>query len=319
MARDLADILGSGEEEAPSPASTIRSASPKKNGTNQRAGASKHYHAVRLFEDEEERPRSPEKGVVPKQYQHFEFGAGEDVLPEDTAAVAASAAKQKKHASQWDFEDFMTPNKAPPKLRPQDQRTFGWSDDEDEKSPVRRPVVHQPRPDAKAHFEFVDDGTPAAERKVTATKLHNQSLGLYKDHVVGDDDADDATLFKKPLATVTNINNQDRHRDFGSSWEMRDDSPSAKAGAEGSKENHPNNNQKKVLNGLNANWGIYDESPDGPSKENHRAIKSANNGPGGRKRQEERHWGNFAEDYAEEAPARPTSKARPAEKSFWDF
>ncbi|KAF2099587.1 hypothetical protein NA57DRAFT_25417, partial [Rhizodiscina lignyota] len=300
--RDLTDLLA---EDAPSPASTIQNPSPKKNGNHARAGAGKNYHPVRLFDENDERPVSPEKVVKPnsKKYQHFEFGQGEEAPPENPAVLAALEERNRKHASQWAFEDFVTPDKVKPKLRTQDMRTFGWSDDEEdgETSPIHREVVHQPRPDAKPHFEFADDGTPIAERKQTATKLHKGSLGLYKDHILGDDDAEDPNLVKKPLSTVTNIKNQDRHRDFDSQFEMTDASPVGKArvdtSAGGNKakgNSKPNDNQKKVLNGMSANWGMYDNSPDSSSKESkekeNRGIKAGGNGMGGRKGAT-RHWG----------------------------
>lgn len=61
-----------------------------------------------------------------KKYEHFEFGDGEDT-PRGAEAVRNV---NKKHQSQWDFEDFVTPEKTKPKILPGNQRSVGWSDDE---------------------------------------------------------------------------------------------------------------------------------------------------------------------------------------------
>lgn len=217
-----------------------------------------------------------------------------------------------------------------------------------EHSPVRRPIVHQPRPDSEAHFEFVDDGTPAEKKTRPSTKgaLHNKGLGLYKDHVVDndhDDDDDTPGAKKKPLSSVTtNVNNDGRRKDFAAHWEMADDSPSAARSdapaaaaaaaptSGGDAQAKISEDRKKVVKGMDANWGLYEQSPD-QRKENvpraQRGIITAGNGMGGRKGQA-RSW-DFGdeEDEAREAQERrqPGSKAAAAaagtgkDKSFWDF
>lgn len=134
--RDLAEILAGNEDavEVTSP-STVRSPSPTKQNGNKnyaRIGSNKHFHAVRLFDENEEEPRpgSPEKSALKtneKKYKHFEFGEGEDA---PAHSFETEMAKKSKHASQWDFEDFVTPSNQGAKVRKQDQRNFGWSDDE---------------------------------------------------------------------------------------------------------------------------------------------------------------------------------------------
>ena len=383
--RDLADILAGASDEAPSPASTVKSPSSptKANGgdkSHARIGSNKHFHAVRLFDESEDaatpRPPSPEKKTNPKRYNHFEFGEGEDV-PSTAAEMAAEAARKSKHSSQWGFEDFVTPDVRGAKVRRQDQRTYNWSDDEvcltalpalvtplfnasparakhadktqqadGQTSPTFRPVIHHARPDAKPHFDFVDDGTPAADRRQATTskgRQHNSGLGLYQDHIIGEEDEESPGPAKKPLATVTNIsNNARRGKDFGSQFEMTDASPSAarfaeagdgaEAGSESGKENgggrgRLTEDKKKVLGSLNANWGMYDASPEPEAKDNR--IRTGGNGMGGRK-DSERHWGfGYEGDEVEAAEqlqqlqqqhAGKVGKAKPAaEKSFWDF
>jgi hypothetical protein len=62
-----------------------------------------------------------------KKYDHFEFGDGEN---EDTPkGREAERNVNTKHQSQWDFEDFVTPEKTKPKVN-KNQRSVEWSDDE---------------------------------------------------------------------------------------------------------------------------------------------------------------------------------------------
>lgn len=341
--RDLSDILAQAhleQEERPS--------SPLKKG------AGKNYGASRLFEPEpldmQPKPANDIK-LDPKKFSHFEFGDGTDEDPaEQRAAQKAAEEKRKKHASQWNFEDFVTPDKPRLKVLPQNARNFSWSDDEGETSPVKRPIVHKERKDAKPHFEFTDEATPVAEKRQsqqqpqhqqqttatntarTITNKSNAGSGLYDDHVLGDDDAETPTA-KKPLATATNISNANRQRDFGAHHTMADVSPTlapadaaaTSVGAERNKENSHagagkiNEGQKKVLSGLNSNWDLYDNSPDAPKEK--KIYKTSGNGMGGRK-DAAAHWAFGDEEFKEEAPARSTARTgsgQQGNKSFWDF
>ena len=136
-ARGLEDIL-TGAEEEPARVPEFRPPSPRKqvNGGAPKAGAPKagagtNYHPIRLFDENDPPPsfKSPEKlKTDPRKYKHFEFGSGEDAQ----ASSSPEHVKKSKHASQWDFTDFVTPEKsrAAIKIRTQDTRSFGWSDDE---------------------------------------------------------------------------------------------------------------------------------------------------------------------------------------------
>jgi hypothetical protein len=190
--------------------------------------------------------------------------------------------------------------------------------------------VHKARPDADPHFQLVDDGTPEAERKQHHTskgRLHNKGLGLYQDHVLhttSDDEGDNAFQgdVKRPLGDVTTaVKNENRKKDFGSQWEMTDDSPATKKPSNGNGNvKHVGQDRQKVLNGLNAHWGLYEDSPEQHKKENvnnlaDRGIKTSGNGMGGRKGSET-NWTLGDDDYA----AVPKKNAQAAEtKSFWDF
>ncbi|MBE7180807.1 MAG: hypothetical protein INR71_06290, partial [Terriglobus roseus] len=280
--RDLSDILaGDGDIASSDPAA--QNLSPLKSG------AGKHYQPMRLFDENEDADPAPlvkDIKTDPKKFKHFEFGDGEDAPTEDADAKAAAEARRKKHNSQWNFADFSTPDKVNTKLHTQNLRNFSWSDDEGDgdTSPIKRPVVHHERPDAKPHFEFRDEDTPIADRKLpilTKGRAHNDGLGLYKNHIFGEEaNAEDEKAAKKPLATVTNVSNRDRRRDFDAHFDVGGASPAAKARvAEGGDKENENGatagadapapaapklheGQKKVLSTLQASWDMYDQPAD---------------------------------------------------------
>ncbi|KAF1975822.1 hypothetical protein BU23DRAFT_632681 [Bimuria novae-zelandiae CBS 107.79] len=277
-----------------------------KNGIPGKAGGGKNFKPNRLFDEGDEEPAPTPMSVKTnsKKYDHFEF-ADEN---EDTPKVReTSRPTNTKHQSQWDFADFTTPEKSKTKVLANNERHFGWSDDEvaeswpsyypswgntpEENSPVRREVVHKPRKDADTHFEFKDDGTPDASRKKPFTskgRQHNTGLGLYKDHVTGGDTGNEFDTpkgdSKGPLNDVTHVNNEIRQKDFGAHWEMKDNSP----GLHRVSNNKPTQNQQKVLKTMDANWGNYEPSPEGQK------IKIAGNGMGGRSSASQ--WSLYDED-----------------------
>ena len=180
--RDLTDILsGNDKDDVPQPGSAMRPPSPrKKDNGAPKTGAGKNYHDIRLFDQSDPADhKSPEKRTNPLKFNHFDFGNGE------AAPSGKTPAAKSKHGSQWNFEDFVTPDKPRMKVMTHNKKNFGWSDDEvrqtkgesptsttdsvqeAEKSPIQRPIVHAARPDAEPHFEFVDDGTPCREQTKT--------------------------------------------------------------------------------------------------------------------------------------------------------
>jgi hypothetical protein len=197
---------------------------------------------------------------------------------------------------------------------------------QDEGSPVRRPVVHKPRLDATdSHFEFKDDGTPAGDRKQATTskgRMHNKGLGLYQDHVLhstpedgGDDDYEGD--MKRPLGDVKAANFK---KDFGSSWEMNDKSPNPeRKDLNGNEYPKNSDDHKKVNKGMDANWGMYEQSPEQAKKENAdaRGIKTVGNGMGGRKDGLDWSIGGEAEDYV--VPKAKKHQQTQETKGFWDF
>lgn len=102
----------------------------ERNPATAKAGASKNYQRIRLFDDPNEHPAEESQDrfikTNAKKYEHFTFGDG-DEAPD---APARPELKSKKHTSQWGFEDFNTPEVTRTKILPQHTTQIGWSDDE---------------------------------------------------------------------------------------------------------------------------------------------------------------------------------------------
>ena len=356
--RDYSELFGSGDNEVatPTPAAALRerSISPnKRNAIPIKRGAGKHFSTNRLFDENDEpdprtKLRSPERVKTDaRKYDHFEFGDGED------ASKERKERHKSTHANQWDFEDFATPLKPTTGIRPNDQRHFGWSDDEADtaSSPPKRPVVHQPRPDAKPHFEFTDEGTPTVQKPQAKTNALNKGLGLYDNHInsgSGDDHDSDTHAAAGPLTEAkSNIN---RKKDFDAHWEMRDKSPAATPTKENGAATAAAPPPKKTLpSQMQSHWATYDGSPEPQQqgkkpeagKENTGTSTTTTNENAGPvatrnaakvRKQTERSWG-FGDDGdgdgGEEdaglvdrqarAGAKKQTSAAGGEKSFWDF
>ncbi|KAL2363558.1 hypothetical protein RJZ56_003558 [Blastomyces dermatitidis] len=128
----------------------------------------------------------------PRQENHFELGEADQKSVQNNLPIRPHA---KKHLSQWDFEDFATPEKPRQKLQPQNVRHFGWSDDEGDAadSPPKQRRAPQPRRDAETHFELRDDEAPNARELNQPINprgnAHNKGLGLYENNIFEDADA----------------------------------------------------------------------------------------------------------------------------------
>ncbi|KAG9665887.1 hypothetical protein KCU95_g11505, partial [Aureobasidium melanogenum] len=130
-----------------------------------KAGSGKNFQDNRLFDENTQPQRilSPEsKKIDPRKYDHFEFSTGEGNAPASDLHRRKST-KGSTHTSNWDFQDFTTPEKHKPRPNPEQERHIGPGVDEDQISPEKRPIVHAARPDANAHFEISDD-SPAGPK-----------------------------------------------------------------------------------------------------------------------------------------------------------
>ena len=274
--RDYHDLFVGNESDA-SPASRAKIASPQKENMTPgpiapKTGAGKNFKPSRLFETEESNTStSPEKSLNKafksndKKYDHFEFGENPEIpkpLPN---------RPKSKHQNNWDFEDFMTPEKVPTKVRAQDVRHFGWSDDEPNMDiPAKHLVVAKARPDAKTNFEFQDDGTPGGERRPPGYPRgmgNVKGIGLYQNNLFGEDTPNSPEKKSRPLATVTNL--KDRRKDFDPQFNITDESPSGQ-----DKRPTISESRAKVVNQMDAQWEATDYSP-GPhshSKDNEDRI-----------------------------------------------
>jgi len=340
-----------GEDSDASPMSRGKGPSPQKENVMPaaiapKAGAGKNFKPSRLFDvdgSEPGKPGSPEKGKGNKAnaaiYSHFDLGAG------DENSQPLAARPKSKHQSNWDFEDFTTPAKVSTKVRGQDVRHFGWSDDEPNMdSPAKHPAVAKARPDTNASFNFQDDGTPAGDRRPTN---HPRGMGNVKGNGLYQNNIFDqgASPDKKShiLATVTNL--KDRRKDFDPHFDMTDHSPSSSQPKQGSIPEA----RAKIVSQMGAQWEATDSSP-GPqsqSKDNEdriipmsgdkenllkgggnkrsTGIKTGGDGMGGKKGAG-RSWG-FGSDSDEDGEGGinggkfKASKIQqaPKDSGFWDF
>lgn len=118
-------------DEATSSSEINDASSPSKQRIPVKAGGGKNYKPSRLFDEEEDPVATPlSVKTNSKKYNHFEFGEGEDADATPKVRDTSRPVTKSKHMSQWDFEDFVTPEKTNPKIAAQAVRHFGWSDDE---------------------------------------------------------------------------------------------------------------------------------------------------------------------------------------------
>lgn len=270
-----------------------------------KGGAGKNYHPSRLFDLSDEDVASPDKKGNPAKYEHFNLGEVSEDRAEKRPPL--KEVKSAKHSSQWNFDDFNTPQRIVPSkvLRTNNVRHWGNSDDEVVDSPIKIKKVDKPRKDAETHFEFQDDGIPDEPRLIGRPRGPgtNNGMGIYKNNMF--DEEDESTAGPEPIKpTLANV--KERSKDFNPQFAMTDDSPAGKQGPQRIPED-----RAKVLKNMDANWAAYDQSPNqkengiksptglrpnsskGPLSENtnsssnrveqHKGITIAGDGMGGRK------------------------------------
>ncbi|KAI9740594.1 MAG: hypothetical protein M1834_005175 [Cirrosporium novae-zelandiae] len=323
--RDYHDLFVGGDSNPKGPSRPEGPFSPKK-------GAGKNFQPSRLFDvddaDSERQGPLPGRGG-PKRNDHFDIG--NNSVEEPRSPPKKSSKTQTKHDSQWNFEGFSTPDKVPTKIRSQDVRHFGWSEEDAEnaKPPAAIAQPGQPRRDAETHFEFQDDGTPAPGRRLIARPktgaTHNVNLGLYRNNLYDEDEASNEGVppaDAKPLGNVTN--NVSRRKDFDAHYSLGDNSPDNNKTSLNENNKPVADDRKKAVKMMNSTWDSYDNSPDGNRKENMntRAIyKTHGDGMGGKK-SSTRHWG-FGDDSDVEVdkpvPGRKQQQKALQNQDFWDF
>ena len=294
--RDYHDLFVGNESDA-SPVTREKVASPKKENMAPgpiapKGGAGKNYQPSRLFESDKSQPVIPATPVEssgqfikpdPKKFSHFEFGDGND------KQQPMAARPRSKHQNNWDFADFVTPDKVSTKIRSQDVRHFGWSDDEPVMdSPLKHPARAKSRPDADTTFDFQDNSVPGPERHPNHSRgqASAQSYGVNQTKVSDENDLPPGAEKKgRPLANL-----KDRRKNFDPHFSMTDKSPSQPANIN---KQPITEARAKVVQQMGAQWEASDQSPVSTSgdKENilsggsnkHIGIKSNGDGMGGKR------------------------------------
>lgn len=279
--RTFEEILGDEPNSEAADQSPSKAVAPK-------IGAGKNFQASRLFDkpdDVPSEPESPDDGKAqarfmkphPTKYNHFSFADGSDPADAPEAGVAFDSIKSK-HRSQWDFEDFVTPQKPKPsKSLRQQARHWGTEQNDYDESPAKPApgmAGGKARRDADTQIELQDDGEGDTRTQRAGARprgaMQNSGLGLYKNHMVSDDGSEpiqDAD--PRALGNITNLKN--RQNTFDPHFAMTDNSPSS----EGVQASAPvAEDRKKAVNMMQANWSSYDESPNA-QKENSKPPRGA--------------------------------------------
>lgn len=189
--------------------------------------------------------------TAPGKYNHFEIG-GDNSERE----VKAEPKQATSHASHWDFDDFATPVKGSRPTRGEEARQFGVGDDEkNENSGTAKLNVIKPRRDADRHFEMTDEESDEDGRIISSFGGRGQRL--YENRLFDDVDGPQLSEREKknePLSTTGNAAN--RMKNFGSQFEIMDDSPAPKGNAT------PTVKHDKAVKMMESHWDNYDESPE---------------------------------------------------------
>lgn len=96
------------------------------------AGTGNVYERNRLFDhdDTTERQQSPgRKQADPAKFNHFELGNGEDTFARASDKPSSSKAVSKQ-TNDWDFHDYVTPEKIASRANREQERHFGYGIDE---------------------------------------------------------------------------------------------------------------------------------------------------------------------------------------------
>jgi hypothetical protein len=149
-------------------------------------GSAKNFHENRLFDENKEPQPEVSKKTDPTKFSHFEFPNGESGAAASDMYRPMSNKTTKQ--SNWDFQDFSTPEKHRPRANPEQERHIGPGLDEvcfvevtasldttnsmqDQVSPEKRPITHAARHENNAHFEIADD-SPAGPKAPFSNKTN---------------------------------------------------------------------------------------------------------------------------------------------------
>lgn len=273
--RDIHELFGDLDLEAESRGNRETNVRNRlKKSVNPNAIA-KNFGPSRLFDMDEAPVYSPEKSKNSAKFKHFEFSNG---APNEERSSPHMPSKTIKHESQWNFDDFVTPQKIIPSktLRANEIRHWGTSDDEVLDSPERLKKVDRPRKNIQTHFDFQDDDSheehyaPVIGR--CRGQAHNNGLGLYRELF---DEQDGSAVQVHESVVPSHANVKDRQKDFESHFIMSDNSPGTPPSERISQD------RAKVVRAMDSSWSSYDH-PQALKENKSSATYLSRNGGSGR-------------------------------------
>lgn len=260
-------------------------------GVAPKAGASKHFQPIRLFETDENMPEvldtpqsiySVQRKVKPDptKYKHFDFADGSDPADAPQPGVPFDKKPKTKHDSQWSFDDFTSPERPAP-TRTIVKSFLGSVDDEDHQGPSTPQNKAPPRKlrrDDETHFSVGNDGPSPEIQKNNRGAGTNAASHLYDDDLIKADGSAPSPA-PRALNNITNAKNREKH--FEPHFEISDESPQAEKGANG--RSKASENRQAAQRGLESHWSIENESPVQRKENSNTGITIAGDGMGSRK------------------------------------
>lgn len=345
--RDLNELFGSHDTEENSTAQAKDNRPESRHSA--KAGAGKNFQPSRIFDTASVDNSADGIATNSKKYEHFDIASGtgsDGVAAKKGAFVSEGSTNKTKHAASWNFDDFNTPEKAVPTkglaVNVKESKHWGTENDDVPDSPIRKPKVDQPRKDAKPHFEFEDDATPLAQKKLPAHPRGsgvNTGMSLYQNNVYGGEDEYESppkAEINRPLNNLTNVKGR---KDYGPNFDFTDDSPAPKQSAHANqKENVPlapsSPSRAGQPRGISVNGdGMGGKKALNSHADKPRGINIGGDGMGGKKGGG-RSWGFGDDSDGEEAggtngaggkymkgvaPKKAGNAAQTGGGAFWDF
>ena len=165
-------------------------------GAAAKAGASKHFQPIRLFETDDNMPEIPDTPQSiyavqrkvkpdPTKYKHFDFADGSDPADAPQPGVPFDKKPKTKHDSQWSFDDFNSPEKPAP-TRKVVKSFLSSVDDEEHQGPStpQNRASRKPRRDDENHWNVGNDGPSPEVQKNNRGAGTNASSHLYDDDLM---------------------------------------------------------------------------------------------------------------------------------------